>query len=483
MADYKIDVSTFTPEQQALVARAGGLAAPGNTVSTVGAPSSPTAPPAPTPTPTGENPAGTPSPYYPRYTDANTQAASDYLSTFKAPEDEATIAARKRQEAQAQIDALNKQYDTIRAEQQTINEGRNRSTASVNTLTGLSGSSEANVAVNKTNQLNQRDVERIEAERGAAISNVLAKVKSDAAEEARNQRLDARADAQSILDRREKLQAQATQNLTTLAQSGVTAEGLRATDPASYQHLVDSVGDEALVKAMFTLNRPAETILDKRVENGKYIVAYQNPLDGGVRVETLDLGIPSGYSKTVDAGDKILVMPDNWDGDPSKLITINKGLTPAQQKDAAGNNSGDPSVPGSPANQRMTEALQLAQQLRNDSTPGKHTAVGASLGKLVPFGQALGLQGDRSAFEAKLSTLKSNLTLDNLKLLKGAMSDKDLAFLNSVGSSLDPNMSEAQFNAELDRIIGKLQTATGTARSSAGNLITAPDGTQVELID
>jgi hypothetical protein len=61
------------------------------------------------------------------------------------------------------------------------------------------------------------------------------------------------------------------------------------------------------------------------------------------------------------------------------------------------------------------------------------------------------------------------------------MSDKDLVFLNSVGSSLDANMSKKQFNTELDKIITKLGSANGAPAS--GNLITAPDGTQVQIVD
>jgi len=109
------------------------------------------------------------------------------------------------------------------------------------------------------------------------------------------------------------------------------------------------------------------------------------------------------------------------------------------------------------------EALTLAKQLRADDAPGKKSAVGASLAKLVPFGQALGFQGNRTAFDSKVQSLKSMLTLDNLKLLKGAMSDKDLIFLNSIGTSLDTNMSETQFNTELDRVINKLSDAGATA--------------------
>jgi hypothetical protein len=132
--------------------------------------------------------------------------------------------------------------------------------------------------------------------------------------------------------------------------------------------------------------------------------------------------------------------------------------------------------------QQRAEVLTLAQELRKNDAAGKKSAVGASLAKLVPYGQQAGLQGNRTAFEARVQTLKSHLTLDNLKLLKGPMSDKDLAFLQSVGSSLDPNMSEKAFNDELDKVIGKLQSAGG-ATTAGGQVVTAPDGTQVEIID
>lgn len=119
---------------------------------------------------------------------------------------------------------------------------------------------------------------------------------------------------------------------------------------------------------------------------------------------------------------------------------------------------------------QKNEALTLAKELRLDTAVGKKSAVGSSVAKLIPFGQTLGLQGNRTAFEAKVNTLKSNLTLDNLKLLKGAMSDKDLLFLNSIGSSLDVNMSETQFNSELDRIISKLESAGGGVISEEDQL-------------
>lgn len=127
--------------------------------------------------------------------------------------------------------------------------------------------------------------------------------------------------------------------------------------------------------------------------------------------------------------------------------------------------------------ERRNEVLTLAQDLRKSDAVGKKSAVGASFAKLLPGAKYLGLQPSRSAFETRVNTLKSNLTLDNLKLLKGAMSDKDLLFLNSIGSSLDTDMSEAEFDVELDKVITKLGGVSG------GTITVAPDGTEVIIVD
>lgn len=130
-----------------------------------------------------------------------------------------------------------------------------------------------------------------------------------------------------------------------------------------------------------------------------------------------------------------------------------------QQQKIAADNAGKPTT--ADMEQKKQETLNLVNELLSPDAVGKSSAVGASAAKFLPFGQSLGLQGNRTAFEAKVNTLKANLTLENLKLLKGAMSDKDLLFLNSIGSSLDVNMGETQFNNELQRIKDKLSGAGG----------------------
>lgn len=186
-----------------------------------------------------------------------------------------------------------------------------------------------------------------------------------------------------------------------------------------------------------------EQATEKKAVNDLALNALQNGAPASLVERALKsptqqgaIGLIGGYVNSLDRAIKLEQLA-KAKADRAKVELENKGNTPEQAE-------------------RKVEVLTLANNLLKDTAVGKGSAVGASLAKLVPLGQTLGLQGNRTAFESQVNTLKSNLTLDNLKLLKGAMSDKDLLFLNSIGSSLDVNMSEDQFNKELGRIMTKL---------------------------
>lgn len=247
------------------------------------------------------------------------------------------IQKQMMRDAQKQVNSLRKYESSLLQEQAQINQENLRQNAAVNTLTGLAGSSEANVTTQRVTQNNQKANQQIQAQVQTQIQSVLANVRKDAQQMYQFQRTEARADrAQSFTENKEMF-ARAQDNASLLAASGVTDEGYKTTDPEGYQYLAQTLGGEDVLKAMFTLNRPQEQIVDKKIEGGKYIIAYQNPLDGKMRIETVDLGLPPQYTKTIDAGDRILAIPDNWSGDPSELITVNKGLTPGQQANGASN--------------------------------------------------------------------------------------------------------------------------------------------------
>lgn len=257
--------------------------------------------------------------------------------TIEGPKTEAQIQKDLLKASQAEINSINQyaaqQIEALKPRQ----DERLRETSSVNTLTGLAGSSEANRTTEGTVKVNKRENDLVRAEAAAKIQGVLSNVKSKAAELALSAREQFRLDADSAAKQRAARLEEAVNNAALLAASGVTFEGLQSTDPDAYRSLAESVGGEQLLKAQFTLNRPQEDILDKKIENGKYVIAYRNPLTGATRIESVDLGLPPQYTKTIDAGNRILAIPDDWGGDPKDLITINKGLTPGQaQSGAAG---------------------------------------------------------------------------------------------------------------------------------------------------
>jgi hypothetical protein len=274
---------------------------------------------------------GTPSPYYPRYTNQE-KSAAEYIDTFQAPQTEEQLYSKRRNEAQSEIDAINQLASSKLEEQRVINEGRDRGTNAISALTGLSGSTEANIAADKTTALNKRDNDKIRAEAAVQISGILASVRKSVIEEARNARIDARSDAESVLTRRKERQTEAVNSIKELSGTGVTFEGLRKTEPESFKYLSNQFGGDEALKRAFVLNAPQDQILDKKIVGDHYIVSRQNPITGKISIENIRIeGLPADYSKTVDLGDRIMFFDPN---DPQgKQFFVTKGLTPGQADD------------------------------------------------------------------------------------------------------------------------------------------------------
>ncbi len=413
-------------------------------------------------------PSSTPSSsYYPRYS-GQEQAAQDYLGTFTQPKTAEQLQAEGAKAAQAEIDALNRHYDSLLGEQKIINEGRDRGTASVNTLSGLGGSSEANVAQQKTTGLNQQDNAKIQNERAVAISGVLSKIRTSAVEEARAQRVEARQGATDVLAARTARQTEAHASLTELAKSGVTAEGLKSQDPESYAHLVQSLGGEQQLKALMILNRPQESILDKRVEGGKYVIAYQNPLTGAVRMESMDLGfdVPPEY-KVADLGNQLMFYdPANPESNP---FYKSKGIDPGTASHTGG---GAPGAGGEYKNDldavigatlatipskfgQSTFQSQIAKA-RNDSD--KLNLVAATVLK----GQPAEMRTDFANQAAGIAEVDKAIAEIDAGVQTGVINDKLQYAYNIVGKDYDPKL--AKINSHITAAIQPYRNSvTGAA--------------------
>ena len=99
----------------------------------------------------------------------------------------------------------------------------------------------------------------------------------------------------------------------------------------------------------------------------------------------------------------------------------------------------------------------LAESIKDMS--GLNAAVGSGFKKTVigaiPFVSGDAIAGtDRADFEAQATRLANLLTLDNLDLMSGVLSETDIKILETAGSNLrNFNQSEDSYKAEVERII------------------------------
>lgn len=145
---------------------------------------------------------------------------------------------------------------------------------------------------------------------------------------------------------------------------------------------------------------------------------------------------------------------------------------------------------GNKANGRPTtsalglQALQTAQDLMNKIAAGQGTS---AIGTSRIFGGAIlgGTPGtDASNLSNDFNTLKSQLSLDAVKYLKGqgAVSDAERALLSAAVTKLNLAQSDSEFKTTLQGIINTLQDGSDDSSGST-NVVTAPDGTSVEITD
>lgn len=127
-------------------------------------------------------------------------------------------------------------------------------------------------------------------------------------------------------------------------------------------------------------------------------------------------------------------------------------------------------------------ALATAQGLMTKFTLGQGTsAVGkSSLLSTLGYGLIPGTQ--RANFVTDFKSLKDQLSLEGVKYLKGQgqVSDAERAMLASAVTKLNLSQSESEFKSTLQGIIDKL---SGTSNSNVSNVVTAPDGEQIEITD
>jgi hypothetical protein len=110
--------------------------------------------------------------------------------------------------------------------------------------------------------------------------------------------------------------------------------------------------------------------------------------------------------------------------------------------------------------EQALEIKTLASELLQSS--GLDAAVGFGVKKSLvgslPFVSGDAIAGtSRADFEAQATRLSNLLTLDNLKLMSGVLTDRDIQLLATAGSNLSSfNMSENEYRNEVSRVISTM---------------------------
>ena len=367
-------------------------------------------------------------------------------STVQTPQSVEEIQNSMKHAAQGQINSLRDYEKTQLDAQKVANTGNENAVRSTNVLNGLAGSSEANVAVAAEQQKSRNANEAISSAVETQVQGILANIQQAAIAEARAQRQDAAQATKDDLANQQARTTLANDSVKQLAASGATFDGLRKTDPQSFDYLARAFGSTEALKGAFVLNTPQDQILDKQVKDGSYIVATQNPITGKISIQTLDLGLPSNYSNTIDAGDRILAVPDNWDGDPSKLISISKGIDPSKATPTTAGYNGD-----------FAATIDLAANANKSAPNVTKEAIKSELQGYIASGDY------KSAYQGILQQTRAGLDtqneqhFDNALTLTSTLSDLKSALQDYANAGGDTNILKGTED-QIQTKIGKLNT-------------------------
>jgi len=197
----------------------------------------------------------------------------------------------------------------------------------------------------------------------------------------------------------------------------------------------------------------------------------QNPQVGDIVV--FKTKMPYGHVAAVTAvnGDKITLTESNWNEDEkvgTRTISINDPSITGVYRGAALKNQ--------PAQMSKEDIAKLEEQQKAVEKAENALSLISILENHEGLSGAIGAKGITSLFGLKkepiggtqtadfvsyFDALKSTLTLENMGVMKGVLSDADIKIIKEASTALSRNMSEATFKKELSRLKEKLQKVKG----------------------
>ena len=445
-----------------------------------------------------------------------------YLSPDSVIDRQKKIRQELERSRQSQLDAIKQKYSSQMDQRQQQGQEDLARMRSMNLRAGLGGSDFGAANKEQVREGVRKDFRMMEANRDVEIGNVINEIDQLAQQQfqieqnAMRQNFSTAIEYQKYVQGQQQIQRkEMVDRVAALGKAGLDIASIKERDPQLYKNLTASSGmSDVELEAVLNNNKPAPAKIDYQtiVRGGKIMMFGVDPATNQLKMIEQEVDMPDNY-KTLQADDgTILGKPENWDGDTSKIVTVGNYRKPlASELGGGAEYSADPTVESwanliqtgnatlanVPANLKTRVAQALSSNVQNGTDPVKIERAQNLMNAITQrenlgdgvLGNAVGpisskimtLRGSTSDFESYFNNLKSLLTLDNLGLMKGVLSDKDIEILKNAGTALNLGMSEKTFKQELQKI--KEKVSATLSQSQNGNIVTAPDGTIIELID
>lgn len=364
---------------------------------------------------------------------------------------------------QGEIDSIKNVYASLLKEQQLQGQGRIGETTATSSRRGLLGSTFGTQALEGTRGLNLKNEQSVLESQAAAIANVMSRANAAANQEIAARRAAKAGGTASYLEylkdepNRRKTKAVNYANL-------LLGQGLDPFDPSVRAQLEEALSGK-------NLGISTQDILNAYFENKPEEV------------------IPEGY--TLSEGQA------RYDADGNRI-----SYNPKTYKPDDGGSGGSGSVSDSLlyADEKAKRTVASIDQLILDAkdNPGIFGRSAA-----IPMPDAMRTDAYRD-FKAQLSTLRANIAFGELTEMRnasktggalGQVSNIELGLLESALGALEMSQTAEGFQTQLNKIKESIQNWNQAKKENAGDVavaettsqapttITAPDGTQVIIVD
>lgn len=267
-------------------------------------------------------------------------AISDFYKDSAPAQTLDQIREGKQKKAEAEADVIRGQFDKIISNERQAGVGREGRTRALSVSSGLSGSDFASSAAQNTEDKNNEILNARMQERDSKINAIMSGVDELASKEYQTQRdnklkeLEGNLDAQKAF--RDETKTRATDYIKGLAAGGITLDGLKNTDPTSYDALLKEYGGAPYeLEGVWNANLPdqyqtkfQDEVVEGKNGNAELLRYGYNPITGKTESKKYDLG--TSYTslkgtKTVTVDGKLY--KQNSDGSLTYLAGDGSGST------------------------------------------------------------------------------------------------------------------------------------------------------------